>query len=207
MSPTRIRVVAALVVRNERPFLGNCLRHLIENGIDYVIVDNGSTDETIELLQQSYFAKHLISYRTHPYQGYMDWEDLMQARQAAADAVDADWILYVSADEIMHSYNVDETLSAAIERVDAAGFDVIDFNEFVFLPIETNDVPDREGSQLLRYYYFLGPTAAADAGAKETSSSISRRAWRPHIGRRALPSIAGNICLASLHVSQSNPCL
>jgi len=155
MSPTRIRVVAALVVRNERPFLGICLRHLIENGIDYVIVDNGSTDETIELLQQSYFAKHLISYRTHPYQGYMDWEDLMQARQAAADAVDADWILYVSADEIMHSYNVDETLSAAIERVDAAGFDVIDFNEFVFLPIETNYVPDREGSQLLRYYYFF----------------------------------------------------
>ena len=97
ISPTRIRVVAALVVRNERPFMGNCLRHLIENGIDYVIVDNGSTDETIELLQQSYFAKHLISYRTHPYQGYMDWEDLMQARQAVADAVDADWILYVSA--------------------------------------------------------------------------------------------------------------
>src|SRR5438094_945691 len=144
MSPARIRVVAALVVRNERPFLGNCLRHLIENGIDYVIVDNESTDETMELLQQSYFAKHLIGHRTHPYQGSMDWKDLMLTRQAAADAIDADWILYVSADEVMHSYNAGETLSAAIERTDAAGFDVIDFNEFVFLPIETDYVPDRE---------------------------------------------------------------
>ncbi|MEA2951305.1 MAG: hypothetical protein QOJ96_825 [Alphaproteobacteria bacterium] len=155
MSQTRIRVIAALVVRNERPYMGNCLRHLIENGIDYVIVDNGSTDETTELLQQPYFAKHLIDYRTHPYQGYMDWEGLMLARQAAADAIDTDWILYVSADEIMHSYNADETLSAAIERADADGFDVIDFNEFVFLPIEMDYMPDREGSQLLRHYYFF----------------------------------------------------
>ena len=155
MSQTRIRVTAALVIRNERPFMGNCLRHLIENGIDYVIVDNGSTDETRELLQQPLFAKHLVDYRTHPYQGYMDWRDLMVARQAAADAVDSDWILYVSADEIMHSYLAGETLSAAIERADAAGFDVIDFNEFVFLPIEMDYAPDREGPQLLRHYYFF----------------------------------------------------
>jgi hypothetical protein len=155
MSKTRIRVIAAMVVRNERPYMGNCLRHLIENGIDYVIVDNESSDETRELLKQPYFANHLIDYRTHPFHGSMDWTDLMLARQAAADAIDADWILYVSADEIMHSYNVGETLSAAIERTDAAGFDVIDFNEFVFLPIEMDYVPDREGPQLLRYYYLF----------------------------------------------------
>ena len=79
----------------------------------------------------------------------------MLARQAAVDAIDTDWILYVSADEIMHSYNAGETLSAAIERADTAGFDVIDFNEFVFLPIEMDYMPDREGAQLLRYYYFF----------------------------------------------------
>ena len=155
MPQTRIRVIAAMVVRNERPCIGNCLRHLIENGIDYVIVNNASTDGTAQLLQQPYFAKHLVGYQTLPYKGYMDWESLMLARQAAADAIDADWILYVSADEIMHSYNAGETLSAAIERVDAAGFDVIDFNEFVFLPIETDYVPDQEGPQPLRHYYFF----------------------------------------------------
>jgi glycosyltransferase involved in cell wall biosynthesis len=155
MPQTRIRVIAALVVRNERPYMGNCLRHLIENGIDYVIVDNESSDGTRELLKQPYFAKHLAGYRTHPYPGYMDWESLMLSRQAAVDAIDTDWILYVSADEIMHSYNAGETLSAAIGRADTAGFDVIDFNEFVFLPIEMDYVPDREGPQLLRHYYFF----------------------------------------------------
>ena len=94
------------------------LKKRFPNGIDYVIVDNESTDGTMELLQQPYFAKHLIGYRTHPYPGHMDWESLMLARQAAVDATDTDWILYVSADEIMHSYNAGETLSAAIERAD-----------------------------------------------------------------------------------------
>jgi glycosyltransferase involved in cell wall biosynthesis len=157
MAKTSFRVTAAMVVRNEAAYLGNCLRHLIENGIDYAIVDNGSTDGTAELLQRPYFSKHLISYRTHPYPGYFDWEGNMQARQAAADAVNTDWILYVSADEIMHSYNAGETVSAAIERVDAAGYEVIDFNEFVFLPIELNYIPDHEGFQPMRHYYFFEP--------------------------------------------------
>src|ERR1700750_683169 len=108
MPQTRIRVIAALVVRNERPYMGNCLRHLIENGIDYVIVDNESTDGIVELLQQPYFAKHLVSYLKHTYPGQWDWESLMLARQAAVDAIETDWILYFSADEIMHSYNAGE---------------------------------------------------------------------------------------------------
>ena len=159
MSSSRIRIVAALVVRNERPYLGNCLRHLIENGLDYVIVDNDSTDETRDLLQQPYYAKHMLGYRTHPYRGCMDWISLMRARQDAADNIEADWILYVSADEIMHPYTADETLSTAIERTDATGFDVIDFNEFVFLPIEKDYMPDQKGFQSLRHYYFFEPSS------------------------------------------------
>jgi glycosyltransferase involved in cell wall biosynthesis len=157
MAQTEIRVVAAIVVRNERAYLGNCLRHLIENEIDYVVVDNGSTDGTAELLRQPYFGAHLIDYRRHPYEGHFDWENLMRARQAAVDPVAADWILYVSADEIMHSYRDGETLKAAIARVDADGYDVIDFDEFVFLPVDQEYVSDHQGTQPLRHYYFFQP--------------------------------------------------
>ena len=55
-----MQVVAVLAVRNERPCLGNCLHHLIENEIDFFVVDNGSTDATVELLRERRFRSHLV---------------------------------------------------------------------------------------------------------------------------------------------------
>jgi glycosyltransferase involved in cell wall biosynthesis len=181
MAQMEIRVVAAIVVRNERPYLANCLRHLIENEIDYVIVDNESDDGTAELLRQPHFADHLISLHTQSYPGYFDWEGLMRARQAAVDPVAADWILYVSADEIMHSYRAGETLRAAIGRIDGGGCDVIDFNEFVFLPVEQDYIPDHEGFQPLRHYYFFEPQRPRLMRARKKHLQVSHVARAGHI--------------------------
>jgi glycosyltransferase involved in cell wall biosynthesis len=181
MTQTGIRVVAAVVVRNERAYLGNCLRHLIENDIDFVVVDNESTDGTAQILREPYFAAHLLDYRVLPYAGFFDWEGLMEARQAAVDPVATDWILYVSADEIMHSYNAGETLRAAIARIDAGGYDVIDFNEFVFLPIDLDYVSDREGFQAMRHYYFFEPQRPRLMRARKKSLQVSHVSRGGHV--------------------------
>src|SRR4051812_35461502 len=151
------RVVAVLAVRNERPYLGGCLAHLVDNEIDFFVVDNASTDSSLDLLRQPRFREHLVGYRSLPFTGAFDWEGLMQAREAAAHEVDADWVVFVSADEIMHSYRGGETLRAGIERVDGEGYDAIDFNEFVSPPIERDYVVDPPGPQPLRHYYFFEP--------------------------------------------------
>src|SRR5262245_12900327 len=168
-----MRTVAILAVRNERPYLGNCLRHLIDNGLDYVVVDNDSSDGTVELLRQEPFARHLAGYRHVPYAGFFDWTGLLRAREAAVHTVDADWVLFVSADEIMHSYLPGETLAAAIARVDADGHDVIDFNEFVFLPIDTDYVVDAPGPQPLRYHYFFEPGRPRLMRARRRNLAVS----------------------------------
>jgi len=168
-----LKVVAALVIRNERPYIANCLRHLIENEIDYVVVDNDSTDGTFEVLNDSFYARHLLNYVKVPYEGCFEWERMMRERQAAADAVDADWLLYVSADEIMHSYRSGETLRAAIEHVAESGYDVIDFNEFVFLPIDADYVSDHSGPQPLSHYYFFEPKRPRLMRARRKSLNVS----------------------------------
>ncbi|HYD89130.1 MAG TPA: glycosyltransferase family A protein [Vitreimonas sp.] len=152
-----MRVAAAMVVRNERPYLGNCLRHLIDNGIDFYIIDNASTDETRALLAADPFRRALIGVETYPFDGAFDWKGLVQVRERAAGRLDADWVLFVSADEMMHSYRAGERLCDAIARIGREGWDAIDFNEFVFLPIERDYAPDAQGFPDLRHYYFFEP--------------------------------------------------
>ncbi len=172
---------AILAVRNERPYLGNCLNHLIENGLDYVVIDNGSSDGTAEFLREPRFARHLAGYRTHPYEGHFDWLGLLQAREAAARETDGEWVLFVSADEIMHSYRTGESLTEAIGRLDSGGADVIDFDEFVFLPVDHDYVPDAPGPQPMLHYYFFQPTKPRLMRARRRSLDVSHVGQGGHV--------------------------
>ena len=91
------RVVAILAIRNERPYLANCLDYLIADRLDYFIIDNESDDGTAELLREPRFAAHLVGYQSHAFRGAFDWEGLLTA------------------------------IEAAIPEIDAAGYDAIDF--------------------------------------------------------------------------------
>ena len=168
-----MKIIAILAVRNERGYLANCLAHLIENGLDFAVIDNDSSDGSYELLNQSPYKDHLVEYVHYPYPGFFDWKGLMQAREAAALRSGADWVLFVSADEVMNSYRANETLSDAIGRVAATGAEVIDFNEFVFLPIDQDYVPDLWGYQPLRHYYFFEPNQPRLMRARNNSLLVS----------------------------------
>ena len=176
-----LRTVAIMAVRNERPYLRNCLGHLIDNGIDFYIVDNESTDATLDLLREPHIAEHLVGYERFPFEGAFDWEGLLRAREQAARKVEADWVVFVSADEIMHSYRAGESLAAAIARVDAEGDDVIDFNEYVFLPVDTDYVVDCSGWQPLRHYYFFEPKSPRLMRARKQSLEVSHVAKGGHV--------------------------
>jgi glycosyltransferase involved in cell wall biosynthesis len=150
-----MRVVAVLAVHNERPYLLNCLSHLVRSGIDFAVVDNGSTDGSTELLKDPRFAPHLVGYCHVPFKGTFAWEEILLAQEQLVRPIDTDWILLVAPDEILHSNTPDETLANAIEKVDAQGYDAIHFDQFDFVPVDHDYIPDHCGAQPLRHYYFL----------------------------------------------------
>lgn len=162
-----------MVIRNEMPYLHNCLRHLIDNGLDYYVIDNESTDETAGLLASPQFSAHLTGSETFPFDGAFNWLGLMGALEAASAKVDADWLLYLAADEIMHSYCAGETISTAIERISRDGSNVIDFNEFVFLPIDHDYASDTAGYPASRHYYFFEPYRPRLMRARAADISVS----------------------------------
>jgi GT2 family glycosyltransferase len=66
-----MRVVAILAVHNERPYLSNCLSHLIENDIDFAVIDNGSIDGSTELLQEPNSHPTFPATEMFPSRGYL----------------------------------------------------------------------------------------------------------------------------------------
>lgn len=148
-------IVAVLAMRNERPYLANALQHLIDNGIRYAILDNESDDGSAEILNQERFCQHLVHYGTLPFHGYFDLVAQLEAKQRLYDQLEADWLMHVDIDEIVHSYRPGERLDDAITRIAATGADAINFDEFVFLPVGADYIPDNPGAQPLRHYYYF----------------------------------------------------
>lgn len=152
-----VRIVALIATRNEELYIGRCLEHLRQNGIESCLVDNSSTDRTVEIARE-YLGRGLTRIVPVEYPGFYDWVGLLKLKQQLAMEIDADWFIHHDADEIMESPIPDVRLAEAIASVDAAGCNAINFDEFVFVP--TDESESFEGTDYvarMRYYYFFEP--------------------------------------------------
>lgn len=152
-----VKVTAVLAIRNEEAYLANCLRHLVRNGIDFAIIDNGSTDASPAIYRRAEFSPYLRDVVQIPFGGTFSLREQLRAKAALIERIETDWVIHLDADEIMHSDRDGEDLSAALQRVSAGGANVVNFDEFVFLPVDRSYVPDATGGQPLEYYYFFSP--------------------------------------------------
>ncbi len=84
-----MRVSAALIVRNELAFIDDCLKSLTGVVDEIVVVDTGSTDDTVEKARHFPVNLHTFKWRN----------DFSAARNYAIDQASGDWILYIDADE------------------------------------------------------------------------------------------------------------
>ena len=150
-------VTAVLGVRNEEAYLANCLRHLVHNGVRFAIIDNGSTDASAQIYRRREFADHLVATIELPFNGVFSLVEQLRRKMALIETIETDWVIHLDADEMMHSHRPTETLSEALSRLDGEGWNVVNFDEFVFLPIEHDYVPEAPGQQPMDLYYFFEP--------------------------------------------------
>jgi glycosyltransferase involved in cell wall biosynthesis len=167
-----LQIVAVLAVRNEQDHLANSLRHLKANGIFYAILDNGSTDSSRAIIEQDEFRSHLVAIGDIPFGGVFDLTRQLDEKMKLINRLDADWVIHLDADEILQSYRDGESLHDAIARAEAAGFNAIDFNEFVFLPVLSSHEGDIHGPQRILTYYFFEPSAPRLMRAWKKSTKV-----------------------------------
>lgn len=101
----------SMIVKNEAHRLGECLQSAKEIAEEIVIVDTGSTDETVKVAE-SYGAK-VFSF---------NWiKDFSAARNFALRKSTSDLILYLDADEKLTSKSVKE-INRIKQKIEVAGY-------------------------------------------------------------------------------------
>ncbi len=89
---------AAMIVGNEEVFLSNCLQSIRNIVDEIVVVDTGSTDQTVSIAKQ--FDANVSVF---PWKG-----DFAAARNEALQRCRNRWILYIDADEQLENTDINQ---------------------------------------------------------------------------------------------------
>lgn len=147
-------VCAILGVRNEYHYLKVLLPLLAEQTIDVVIIDNDSNDGSHDLYRQ-YSGKPIIGIERLPFRGVFSLSEQLEAKKVLCDRLNHDWVIHQDADEILQHWQPNLSLYDAIAEAHRAGYNVLNFDEFVFLP-EPGETYEQKNyyQSMLRYYFF-----------------------------------------------------
>ena len=149
-----MRVVTILAAYNEQRFIGGCLDHLVNQGVEAYLIDNESTDRTVEIAER-YLGRGLIGIETLPRVGGVhSWSRILRRKEEVAATLEADWFMHADPDEIRLPPRPNQTLAEAFAEVDAQGYNTINFVEFTFIP--TRESPEHDHPrfmQTMKWYY------------------------------------------------------
>jgi glycosyltransferase involved in cell wall biosynthesis len=136
------RVIAIISAYNEGDIIAPVIGHLVENGVDVYLIDDNSTDDTIDQAS-SWLGRGLIEIESAPPRvvtasglpGF-EWTAILQRKEELSASLEADWFMHHDADEIRDSPWPGMTLKAAIAWVDSLSYNCIDFHVLNFPPVD-----------------------------------------------------------------------
>jgi hypothetical protein len=190
----RVEAIALLATYNEERFIDGCLDHLIAQGLSVYLIDNESTDRTVELARK-YLGRGLLEIETWPRDGVYRWKAILRRKEELAAQLDGDWFMHVDADEIRLAPQSWMTLADAFAEAEARGYNAVNFAEFTFMP--TRESPDHDHPSFRRSMRWYYPYKSG----QQHGLKAWKRPSRPAPRRRAYPGLlsrAGRGAVAEL---------
>ncbi len=128
-------VVALVATYNEADVVGWVVRDLVAQGAAVYVLDDHSTDGTVEALEPL-VGRGVLAIERLPASDPPTFSlaRIMRRKEALARELDAAWFINADADEFRESPWRDCDLAGAIARVDALGYNAIDFELLNFWP-------------------------------------------------------------------------
>jgi glycosyltransferase involved in cell wall biosynthesis len=152
-----LRIAAIICARNEELHIARCLNDLVRNDVEVFVIDHDSEDRTVQIAE-SYLGRGLLAIERLPWRGKFELGEQLSLKKEIITRLNHDWILHVDSDEWLCAPKGFQSLSNAIKRVDAEGFNCINFDEMVFVPWPNEDFTCREYSREMKTYYFFEPS-------------------------------------------------
>jgi glycosyltransferase involved in cell wall biosynthesis len=149
-----ISICAIITVRNEADYLTYLLPRLASERIDAAVIDHQSSDDTLDIVQR-HRGSPVIEISTLPYLGFFSLTQQLEHKRALIEGLRHDWLVHLDADEILEHREPGKTLRDVIEDAEALGCNVVNFEEFTFIPEPGKDYAGCDYVAMMRRYYFF----------------------------------------------------
>lgn len=162
MRRSEFKIVALISAFNEGDIISRVLEHLIANGVLAYLIDNRSTDDTVEQAK-AWLGRGLIGIESLP-RDRDALGEIPKRKEALAATLGADWFIDHDADEMREAPFPGMSLKEAIRWVDDLGYNCIDFRTLEFRPTDDHF---RQGHDPKLHFQYM-----------EEGLSVDRAPWK-----------------------------
>jgi len=149
-----MKIIGMLSTYNDEDIISEVIENLLSQGLELVILDNGSKDKTFDICKK-FLDKgvlQLIQHKTDTYQFFI----ILRMLYDMALRYSPDWVIKVDSDEFLESGNKNVTLKEAIEKIDSENYNLIQFDHFDFFMTDDDDEHANSIKKRLPYYSCQG---------------------------------------------------
>ncbi|HUT06975.1 MAG TPA: glycosyltransferase family 2 protein [Nitrosopumilaceae archaeon] len=151
-----MKIIGMIPVYNDEDIIEEIIQHHIAEGLDLVILDNGSSDQTLEMCKK-YVGNGVLQVDQYLTNSYVsEWDTLLRMLYDMALVHSPDWVIRNDSDEFLESGVSNLTLKEAIEKADSEEFNLIQFDRFDFFMTDKDNVDEKSIRKKMPYYTYHG---------------------------------------------------
>jgi len=143
-----MKIIAFIAVYNEEEYIEKCIKNAKEQGFDVIVIDNGCTDKTIELVKRldiPIFEHKTEKYNIFEFNEYA----ILQAKKLGCD-----WYVQKDADEIFETYDGRKIIDV-VKEADDLGYNCMGFDMYEFWPTVDDDLSIKNYIDRIQYYSYF----------------------------------------------------
>jgi len=144
-----MKIIALIAAYNEEGVIEKCIENAREQGLDVLVIDNGCTDGTMEIVKK--LDAPVYEYKTKQHL----MPRLCAISVSRAKKIGCDWYVEKDADEMFETYDGRKVVEV-VSEADSLGYNCMRFDLYEFWPTVDDDLSIKDFTDRIQYYSYFG---------------------------------------------------